>query len=103
MRPVGRMARDSLGLGARGGDVVVFVASGQVEESITDGAGKVLMSRRPAPGDLGILPAPRIANRYVTSIYGVTDATLLSLDRDGLSEGLGPDTESHAPTHPTPR
>jgi Flp pilus assembly CpaE family ATPase len=98
MRPVSLMARDSLRLGAQGGDAVIFLASGEVEESITDGTGKVLMSRRPAAGDLVILPAPRTAKRYVTSIYGVTDATLLSLDRDGLNEGLGPDTERVAAT-----
>jgi Flp pilus assembly CpaE family ATPase len=98
MRPVSLTARDSLRLGAKGGDVVVFLASGQVEESITDGSGKVLLSRRPAAGDLVILPAPRTGNRYVTSIYGLTDATLLTLDRDGLNEGLGPDTEKVAAT-----
>jgi pilus assembly protein CpaE len=34
----------------------------------------------------------------VTSIYGLTDATLLTLDRDGLNEGLGPATEKVAAT-----
>ena len=96
MRPISLAARDSLRLGAQGGDVVVFLASGQVEESITDGAGKILLSRRPAAGDLVILPAPRTAKRYVTSLYGITEATLLTLDRDGLNEGLGPATEKVA-------
>jgi Flp pilus assembly CpaE family ATPase len=98
MRPVTLPARDSLRLGAKGGDVVVFLASGQVEESITDSTGKVLISRRPAAGELVILPAPRTGTRYVTSIYGLTDAVLLTLDRDGLAEGLGPDTEKVAST-----
>jgi Flp pilus assembly CpaE family ATPase len=93
MRAVGLTARDTLRLNAEGGDVVVFVASGQVEESITDGTGKVLLSRRPAPGDMVILPAPRTKDRYVTNIFGITDAVLLTLDRDGLLEGLGPDVE----------
>ncbi|MEO8745954.1 MAG: hypothetical protein ABI334_06160 [Candidatus Dormiibacterota bacterium] len=96
MRAVGLTARDTLRLNAQGGDVVVFVASGQVEESITDGSGKVLLNRRPAPGDLVILPAPRSKDRYVTSIYGITDAVLVTLDRDGLLEGLGPDVDKVA-------
>ena len=91
MRAVGLTARDTLRLNADGGDVVVFLASGQVEESIADAAGKVLLTRRPSPGDLVILPAPRTKDRYVTSIFGLTDAVLLTLDRDGLLEGLGPD------------
>jgi MinD-like ATPase involved in chromosome partitioning or flagellar assembly len=93
MRAVGLTARDTLRLNAQSGDVVVFLASGQVEESITDGAGKVLLTRRPAPGDLVILPALRGKDRYVTSIYSLTDAGLLTLDRDGLLEGLGPEVE----------
>jgi Flp pilus assembly CpaE family ATPase len=96
MRPVGLTARDTLRLNADGGDVVVFLASGQVEESIADGSGKVLLTRRPSPGDLVILPAPRTKDRYVTSIFGLTDAVLLTLDRDGLLEGLGPDAEKVA-------
>lgn len=96
MRPVGLAARDTLRLSSEGGDVVVFVASGQVEESITDQAGKVLLTRRPAPGDLVILPAARTGDRYTTSIYGLTDAVLVTLDRDGLLEGLGPDVEKVA-------
>jgi Flp pilus assembly CpaE family ATPase len=98
MRAVGLAARDTLRLGGAGGDVVVFVASGQVEESITDPNGMVLLTRRPAPGDLVILPAPRSGERYVTSIYGLTDAVLLTLDRDGLAEGLGADVEKIALT-----
>ncbi len=96
MRAVGLTARDTLRLKAQGGDVVLFLASGQVEESITDGTGKVLLTRRPAPGDLVILPAPRTKDRYQTAIYGLTDAVLLTLDRDGLLEGLGPDVEKVA-------
>lgn len=98
MRAVGLAARDTLRLGGDGGDVVVFVASGQVEESITDVAGKVLLTRRPAPGDMVILPAPRTGGRYVTSIYGVGEAVLLTLDRDGLMEGLGRELEHVALT-----
>ena len=98
MRPVGLKSRDTLRLGGQGGDVVVFLASGQVEESITDSAGKVLLTRRPAPGDLVILPAPRTGDRYVTSIFGLTDAVLLTLDRDGLLEGLAADVEKVALT-----
>jgi Flp pilus assembly CpaE family ATPase len=93
MRTVGLTARDTLRLNTQGGDVVVFLASGQVEESITDGSGKPLLTRRPAPGDLVILPAPRSKDRYATNIYGLTDAVLLTLDRDGLLEGLGPDVD----------
>src|SRR6202163_3884340 len=88
MRPVALTARDTLRLNADGGDVVVFLASGQVEESIADAAGKVLLTRRPSPGDLVILPAPRTKDRYVTSIFGLTDAVLLTLDRDRLLAGL---------------
>ncbi|HEY1455374.1 MAG TPA: hypothetical protein VGG31_02675 [Candidatus Dormibacteraeota bacterium] len=93
MRPVGLTNRDTLRLSGQGGDVVVFLASGQVEQSIADASGKVLLTRRPAPGDLVILPAPRSKDRYVTNIYGLTDAVLLTVDRDGLLEGLGADVE----------
>jgi Flp pilus assembly CpaE family ATPase len=98
MRPVGLTARDTLRLGGQSGDVVVFLASGQVEESITDGAGKVLLTKRPAAGDLVILPAPRTGGRFVTNIYGLSDAVLLTLDRDGLLGGLGRDVEKVALT-----
>jgi Flp pilus assembly CpaE family ATPase len=98
MRPVALTARDTLRLGGQGGDIVVFLASGQAEESITDGTGKVLLTRRPLPGDLVILPAPRTGGRYVTNVYGLTDALLLTLDRDGLLEGLGPQVEKVAVT-----
>jgi len=99
MRAVGLASRDTLRLGGQGGgDVVVFVASGQVEESITDEAGKVVLTRRPAPGDLVILPGARSDSRYVTNIHGLTDAVLLTLDRDGLLEGLGPEVEKIAHT-----
>src|SRR2546421_1473344 len=98
MRAVALAARDTLRLGGTGGDVVVFLASGQVEESVADPTGKVLLTRRPAPGDMVILPAPRTGDRYVTSIYGLTDAVLLTLDRDGLLEGLGTDVEKVAVT-----
>jgi len=98
MRPVGLAARDTLRLGGQGGDIVVFLASGQVEESVTDTTGKVLLTRRPAAGDMVILPAPRTGERYVTNIYGLTDAVLLTLDRDGLLEGLGPHLEKVAVT-----
>jgi len=98
MRAVGLAARDTLRIGGQGGDVVVFLASGQVEESITDATGKVLLTRRPAPGDMVILPAARTGGRYVTNIYGLTNAVLLTLDRDGLMEGLGTDVEKVALT-----
>ena len=98
MRTVGLAARDALRLGGDGGDVVIFVASGQVEESITDSTGKVLLTRRPGPGDLVILPNPRVGDRYVTNIYGLTNAVLLTLDRDGLLEGLGASVEKVALT-----
>ena len=96
MRAVALAARDTLRLGGAGGDIVVFLASGQVEESVTDATGKVLLTRRPAPGDLVILPAPRTGDRYVTNIYGLTDAVLLTLDRDGMLEGLGSEVEKVA-------
>jgi Flp pilus assembly CpaE family ATPase len=98
LRPVALAIRDTLRLGGQGGDVVVFVASGQVEESITDASGKVLLTRRPAPGDMVMLPAPRTGDRYVTNIYGLSDAVLLTLDRDGLLEGLGQSVEKVAMT-----
>jgi Flp pilus assembly CpaE family ATPase len=96
MRAVGLAAHDTLRLNAPGGDVVVFVASGQVEESIADAGGKILLTRRPATGELVILPATRARDAFVASIYGLTDAVLLTLDRDGLMEGLGSDAEKVA-------
>jgi len=84
---------ETLRLGGRGGDVVIFLATGVAEQSITDSAGKLLLTRRPAPGDLLILPAPRTGDRYVTSIKGLSKAMLLTLDRDGLLAGLGTDME----------
>jgi len=93
MRPVMLGAGDTLRLGSHGGDLVIFLASGSCEGSIVDGSGKVALSRRPKPGDLLILPAPRSSDRYVTSIHGLTDSLLLTLDRDGLLEALGPEVE----------
>ncbi|HSS95234.1 MAG TPA: hypothetical protein VLR46_14770 [Candidatus Dormibacteraeota bacterium] len=87
---------DTLRLGGKGGDVVIFLASGAAEQSITDASGKLLLARRPAPGDLLILPVPRTGDRYVTSIKGISDSILLTLDRDGLLAGLGQDVEKVA-------
>ena len=94
MRPVSLSAGETLRLGAQGGDLVIFLATGSCEGAILDGAGKVVLTRRPKPGDLLILPAPRGSDRYVTSIHGLSDATLLTLDRDGLMEALGSDVEA---------
>ena len=98
MRPVGLNARDTLRLRAEGSDVMVFLASGQIEEAIGDASGKLLLTRRPAPGELVILPAASKTaasktGAFITTIYGISDAVLLTLDRDGLLEGLGPDAE----------
>ena len=93
MRPVSLKAGETLRLGAQGGDLVIFLATGSCEGAIVDSAGKVVLTRRPKPGDLLILPAPRGRDRYVTSIHGLSDASLLTLDRDGLMEALGPDVE----------
>jgi pilus assembly protein CpaE len=87
---------DTLRLGGKGGDIVIFLASGSAEQSITDASGTLLLSRRPAPGDLLILPAPRTGDRYVTSIKGLSEAVLLTLDRDGLLAGIGQDVEKVA-------
>src|SRR5437016_14397471 len=81
MRSVGLAARDTLRLGGQGGDVVVFLASGQVEESITDANGKVLLTRRPAPGDMVILPAPPTGERHVANILGLPEPVLLTTHR----------------------
>ena len=93
MRPVSLAAGETLRLGTHGGDLVIFLATGACEGAILDGSGKVVLSRRPKPGDLLILPVPRTGDRYVTSIHGLSDATLLTLDRDGLLEALGPEVE----------
>jgi MinD-like ATPase involved in chromosome partitioning or flagellar assembly len=93
MRLVALAAGETLRLGTHGGDMVIFLASGSCEGAILDSAGKVVLSRRPKPGDLLILPAPRTGDRFVTSIHGLSEATLLTLDRDGLMEALGPDVE----------
>jgi Flp pilus assembly CpaE family ATPase len=96
MRVVGLPAADKLKLGTEGGDAVVFLASGLIEQSLTDASGKVLLMRRRLPGDLIILPVHRAGDRYVTSIDGLTDAVLLTLDRDSLIEGLGSEVEKVA-------
>jgi Flp pilus assembly CpaE family ATPase len=93
MQAVSLASGDTLRLGGKGGDVVIFLATGVAEQSITDASGKVLLTRRPAPGDLLILPAPRTGNRYVTSIRGISQSLLLTLDRDGLLAGLGQDAD----------
>jgi Flp pilus assembly CpaE family ATPase len=96
MRVVGLPAADKLQLGTERGDAVVFLASGLVEQSLTDGSGRVLLTRRRLPGDLVILPIPRAGDRYVTSINGLANAVLLTLDRDSLVHGLGADVEKVA-------
>ncbi len=93
MQAVNLAPGDTLRLGSTGGDVVMFLASGVAEQSITDSSGKLLLTRRPAPGDLLILPAPRTGDRYVTSIRGLSNSILLTLDRDGLLAGIGQDVE----------
>lgn len=93
MRPVKLAAGETLRIGSHGGDMVIFLASGSCEGAILDSSGKVVLTRRPKPGDLLILPAPRTGDRFVTSIHGLSEATLLTLDRDGLMEALGPDVE----------
>jgi len=96
MRVVGLPAADKLKLGTEHGDAVVFLASGLVEQSLTDAAGRVLLTRRRLPGDLLILPVHRAGDRYVTSIDGLSNAVLLTLDRDSLMQGLGADVEKVA-------
>ena len=96
MRVVGLPARDTFRLGDNPGDVVVFLASGMVEQSIAHASGPVVLVRRHLPGDLIVLPALRADDKYMTSIYGLTDSVLLTIDRDGLFEGLGPDAETVA-------
>ncbi|TMC69973.1 MAG: hypothetical protein E6J18_11415 [Chloroflexi bacterium] len=96
MRVVGLPAADKLQLGTERGDAIVFLASGLVEQSLTGSGGKVLLSRRRLPGDLLILPVHRAGDRFVTSILGIANAVLLTLDRDSLVQGLGPDVEKVA-------
>jgi len=96
MRVVGLPAADKLKLGADHGDVVVFLASGLVEQSLTDASGRHLLTRRRLPGDLLILPVHRAGDRFVTSIDGISNAVLLALDRDSLIQGLGPEVEKVA-------
>jgi Flp pilus assembly CpaE family ATPase len=96
MRVVGLPAADKLQLGTKHGDVVVFLASGLVEQSLTDAAGRVLLTRRRLPGDLLILPVHRSGDRYVTSVDGISNAVLLALDRDSIIQGLGPEVEKVA-------
>src|ERR1700681_243895 len=93
MRVVGLHAADNLQLGSERGDAVIFLASGLVEQSLTDGSGRVLLTRRRLPGDLVILPVHRPGDRFVTSIDGLSNAVLLTLDRDSLIQGLGPEVE----------
>jgi Flp pilus assembly CpaE family ATPase len=96
MQTVALVPGDTLRVGGKSGDVVMFLASGVAEQSITDASGKLLLTRRPAPGDLLILPVPRAADSYITSIRGIADSTLLALDRDGLLDGLGQDVDKIA-------
>ena len=72
------------------------LASGLVEQSVAQPSGAVVLVRRHVPGDLVVLPAPRSADRYLTSIYALADSVLLTLDRDGLVQSLGPDVEQVA-------
>jgi Flp pilus assembly CpaE family ATPase len=96
MRVVGLPAADKLKVGTDRGDAVVFLASGLVEQSLTDASGKVLLTRRRVPGDVLILPVHRAGDRYLTSIDGLSNAVLLTLDRDSLIQGLGADVEKVA-------
>jgi Flp pilus assembly CpaE family ATPase len=96
MRVVGLPAADKLKVGTERGDAVVFLASGLVEQTLTDASGKVLLTRRRLPGDVLILPVHRAGDRYVTSIDGIANSVLLTLDRDSLVQGLGTDVEKIA-------
>jgi pilus assembly protein CpaE len=98
MRAVPLGARDTLRVGGDSGDVVVFLVAGNVEESIADGSGKVLLTRRPRAGELLILPAPRSGGRFVTNIYGLTPSELLTVDQAGLLGALGTEVEKVALT-----
>jgi Flp pilus assembly CpaE family ATPase len=95
-RVVGLAAKDTFKLSNQAGDMIVFLASGLVEQSVAKASGEVVLIRRQVPGDLVVLPAPRSADRYTTNIYGLTDSVLLTLDRDGLIASLGPDAEKVA-------
>ena len=77
MRVVGLPAADKLKLGTEHGDVVVFLASGVVEQTLTDASGRILLTRRRLPGDLLILPVHRAGDRFVTSIDGIASAMLV--------------------------
>ena len=96
MRVVGLPAADKLKLGTERGDAVVFLASGLIEQTLTDASGRVLLTRRRLPGDLVILPIHRAGDKFVTSIDGLANAVLLTLDRDSLVQGLGADIEKVA-------
>jgi len=96
MRVVGLPARDTFKLGDQSGDTVVFLASGLVEQSVAHASGEVVLILRHVPGDLVVLPAPGSADRYMTSIYGLSDAVLLTLDTDGLVQSLGPEADTVA-------
>jgi Flp pilus assembly CpaE family ATPase len=93
---VGLPASDRLKLGTDHGDAIIFLASGVVEQSLTDASGRVLLTRHRLPGDLLILPIHRTGDRYVTSIDGISNAVLLTLDRDSLVQGLGAEVEKVA-------
>jgi pilus assembly protein CpaE len=93
MRVIGLPASDKLKLSTDHGDAVVFLASGMVEQTLTDEAGKVLLTRRRLPGDLVILPVQHPDDRYVTTISGLANAVLLALDHDSLVQGLGADVD----------
>jgi Flp pilus assembly CpaE family ATPase len=96
MHVVGLPAADKLKLGTDRGDAIILLASGLIEQTLTDASGRVLLRRRRLPGDLVILPVHRTGERFVTNIDGVTNAVLLTLDRDSLLEGLGGDVEKVA-------
>ena len=96
MRVVGLPALDKLNVGTERGDAVVFLASGLIEQTLTDASGKVLLTRRRLPGDLLILPVHRAGDRFVTSIDALTNSVLLTLDRDSLVQGLGAEVEKVA-------
>jgi Flp pilus assembly CpaE family ATPase len=96
MRVVGLPALDKLNVGTERGDAVVFLASGLIEQTLTDASGKLLLTRRRLPGDLLILPVHRAGDKFVTSIDGLTNSVLLTLDRDSLVQGLGDEVEKVA-------